>query len=114
METQRLFLTGLDTIREFVSPWVGFLISVLALLAFWPKIKASVIGRLTTENIRLRGIIADMTIEEGIKNVIVAAEQKHSKELAAQVLTLESELLEIHREQFEQIHHSKNPQSPAR
>ena len=97
-----IILTGLDSVRQYLGPWVTFLISVLTFLAFWPKLKASVIGRLTAENIRLRGIIADMTIEEEIKNVLIVANKKRIEEL-------EQQLIEQHRIQLEQIHSSKSP-----
>lgn len=98
---------ALDSIREYLGPWLTFLIAVLTFLAFWPKLKASAIGKLTRENIRLRGIIADMTIEEEIKNVIILDNKKRIEKL-------EQEAIEQHRIQLAEISRHKNTSRPNR
>lgn len=103
MVKRLLLLTGLDGIREALNPWVVFILSLLALIAFFPKLKNSIVGRLTRENIRLRGMVADMTLEEEVKNVLILANKKQIEELQAAIV-------DLHRTQFEQIHHS--PDAP--
>lgn len=101
MKAQPTLLTGLDAIRDYLNPWVAFIISLLALLAFWPKMKASLIGKLTIENIRLRKLVADMTVEEVIKNVIIANNRTRIEEL-------ELKLISIHKEALNEIEHSRS------
>lgn len=92
-KTKLILIAGLDNIRDYLNPWVVFVISVLTMLAFWPKIKASVIGKLMAENHRLRGLVADLTLEETIKNVIIANNKTVIAELEQRVIDNRREAL---------------------
>lgn len=111
MYMTNILLTGLSDWWPYITSAAGLLATLLAL---WPKIKNSVVGKLTSENLRLRALVADMTLEAEIKNVILLANKNEIGDLSGQIDQLKLELVDIHRKQFERIHDTQSPENPDR
>jgi hypothetical protein len=111
MHKANIFLTGLDGWWGYITSGLG---AVVALFVIWPKVRDSIVGRLTRENLRLRTVVGDMTIEAEIKNVILLANKKQIESLTAEIDGLKLDFIELRRKQFEQIHDTKNPEGPDR
>jgi hypothetical protein len=99
-----LILTGLADWWGLIASGLTGLLTVLSILAFWPKWRDSQLARAWAENRRLKGIIKTMTIEEEIKSEIIQQLQDDKKKL-------ETDLIIQHRELLDGIHRSENPKS---
>jgi hypothetical protein len=104
MSQMNIFLGALvDYWRAVVSVMTAFVLW----LTIWPRVRDSIMGKLLGENRKLKKVLGQMTIEETLKIDIIADLQKQTREL-------EDELLRQHRRQVDELHQTKDPESPAR
>lgn len=108
MSTTNIFLTGLGDWWAYILAAAG---GILTLWTFWAKLRDSVMGRLISENRRLKGLLGKMTIEETLKIDIIADLERQKKDL-------ETEILRRHREQvrdeLDELKHTADSENPNR